>query len=97
MISGPAASDSTSVFFKRLIFSTWDSSLSPTLVWTQRPTTEASASAVLAFLVAALAAALVVEELLLPMDSARGKGYENGYGQRKQLLQSARRKTVAAE
>jgi hypothetical protein len=53
MISGPAASDSVGVFFRRPIFSVWDSSLSPTLVWTQRPTTEASASAVLAFLAAA--------------------------------------------
>jgi hypothetical protein len=51
----------------------------------------------LAFLVAAPAVAPVAEELRLPMGSACGKGYENGYGQRKQLLQSARRKTMAAE
>jgi hypothetical protein len=51
----------------------------------------------LAFLAAAPAAAPVTEELLLPMGSARGEGCENGYGQRKQLLQNARRKTVAAE
>jgi hypothetical protein len=43
------------------------------------------------------AAAPVAEEPLLPMRSARGKGFENGCGQEKQLQQSARRKTVAAE
>jgi hypothetical protein len=51
----------------------------------------------LAFLAAAPAAALVAEELLFPMSSARNTGCENGCGWRKQLLQSARRKTVAAE
>jgi hypothetical protein len=51
----------------------------------------------LAFLAAAPAAAPVAEELLLPLGSARGKGCENGYGQTKQLLQNARRKTVAVE
>jgi hypothetical protein len=86
MISGPAASDSAGVFFRRPIFSAWDSSLSPTLVWTQRPTTEPSASAVLAFLVAALAAAPATEEFLFPMSSVRSKSYGNGCRQRKQLL-----------
>jgi hypothetical protein len=56
-----------------------------------------SASAVLAFLAAAPAAAPVAEEPLLPMRSARGEGFENGCGQKKQLQQSARRKTVAVE
>jgi hypothetical protein len=51
----------------------------------------------LAFLAAAPAAAPVAEELLLPMDSVRSKGCENGCGRRKQLLQSARRKMVAVE
>jgi hypothetical protein len=82
MISGPAASDSAGVFFRRPIFSAWDSSLSPTLVWTQRLTTEPSASAVLAFLAAAPAA----EELLLPIGSVRSKSCGNGCRQRKQLL-----------
>jgi hypothetical protein len=59
--------------------------------------TEASASAVLALLAAAPAAAPVAEELLLPMGSARSNGFENGNGQKKQLQQSARRKTVVAE
>jgi hypothetical protein len=31
MISGPAARDSAGVFFRRPIFSAWDSSLTPTL------------------------------------------------------------------
>jgi hypothetical protein len=51
----------------------------------------------LALLAVAPAAALVAEELLLPMGSARSKGFENGCGQKEQLLQSARRKTVVAE
>jgi hypothetical protein len=51
----------------------------------------------LAFLAAAPAAAPAVEELLLPMSSARSTGCENGCGRRKQLLQNTRRKTVAAE
>jgi hypothetical protein len=97
MISRPAASDSTGVFFRRFIFSAWDSSLSPTLVWTQRPMTEASASAVLALLATAPTAAPVAEELLLPMGSACSNRFENGCGQKKQLLQGARRKMVAAE
>jgi hypothetical protein len=49
------------------------------------------------FALLAAAAAPVAEELLLPMGSARSNGFENGCGQRKQLLQSARRKMVAAE
>jgi hypothetical protein len=51
----------------------------------------------LALLAAAPAATPVVEELLLPMGSARSNGFENGSGQKKQLQQSARRKTVAVE
>jgi hypothetical protein len=68
MIFGPAASDSAGVFLRRLIFSVCDSSLSPTLVCTQLPTTEVSAFAVLAFLApaAAPAPAPVAEEPLLP-------------------------------
>jgi hypothetical protein len=97
MISGPAASNSAGVFLRRFIFSACDSSLSPTLVWTQLPTIEVLSSTVLALLAAAPAAAPVAEEPLLPMRSARGKGSENGCGQEKQLQQSARRKTVAAE
>jgi hypothetical protein len=54
----------------------WDSSFSPTLVCTQLPTTEVSASAVLAF----LAAAPVAVEPLLPMESVRGKGSMSGDG-----------------
>jgi hypothetical protein len=77
-IFGPTASDSVGVFFRRPIFSVWDNSLSPTLVWTERPTLEASASAVLAFLAAAPAAAPAVEELLLPMGSACDRSSENG-------------------
>jgi hypothetical protein len=86
MISGPVASDSASVFFRRPIFSTWDSSLSPTFVWTQQPMAEPSASAVLAFLVAAPVAAPAAVELLLPMGSVRSKNYGNGCRQRRQLL-----------
>jgi hypothetical protein len=51
----------------------------------------------LALLAAVPTAAPVAKELLLPMGSARSKGCENGCGQKKQLLQSARRKTVAAK
>jgi hypothetical protein len=51
----------------------------------------------LALLAVAPAAAPVAVELLLPMGSARSNGFENGNGQKKQLQQSARRKTVAAE
>jgi hypothetical protein len=51
----------------------------------------------LALLVAAPAAAPVAEEPLLPMGSARSKGFENRCGQKEQLLQSARRKTMAVE
>jgi hypothetical protein len=54
-------------------------------------------SAVLVLLVAAPTAAPVAEEPLLPMSSARSKGFENGCGQEKQLQQSSRRKTVAGE
>jgi hypothetical protein len=75
-ISGPAASDSAGAFFSRPIVSAWDNSLFLTLVWTQRPTTEPSASAVLAFLAAAAAPAAV--ELLLPVASGRSEGCGNG-------------------
>jgi hypothetical protein len=50
--------DSAVSFLRRLIFSVCDSSLSPILVWTQLPTTEASVSAVLALLAAVPTAAL---------------------------------------
>jgi hypothetical protein len=56
-----------------------------------------SASAVFAFLAAVPAVAPVAVEPLLPMGSARGKGFENGDGQEEQQEQSARRKTMAAE
>jgi hypothetical protein len=94
-ISGPAASDSAGVFFRRPILSAWDNSLFPTLVWTQRPTAEPSASAVLAFLAAAAAPAAV--ELLLPMDLGRSKDCRNGGEEVELREQCARKKTVAAE
>jgi hypothetical protein len=75
-ISGPAASDSAGAFFSRPIFSAWVNSLFPTLDWTQRPTAEPSASAVLAFLAAAAAPAAV--ELLFPMASGRSGACGNG-------------------
>jgi hypothetical protein len=53
------------------IFSVFDSSLSPILVWTQLPTTEASVSAVLAL----LAAALATVEPLLPIVAALSKNF----------------------
>jgi hypothetical protein len=93
MISGPAASASAGVFFRRPIFSAWDNSLFPTLVWTQQPTMGPSASAVLAFLAAALAAV----ELLLPMDSGRSTIAEMELREQKLQEQCARKKTVAAE
>jgi hypothetical protein len=79
-ISGLTASDSAGSFLRRPIFSAWNSSLSPTLVCTQLPTTEVSVSAVLAFLAAVPAVAPVAVEPLLPMGSARGKGSVNGDG-----------------
>jgi hypothetical protein len=91
-ISGPAASESAGVFFKRPIFSAWDNSLFPTLDWTQRPTAEPSASAVLAFLAAAAASAAV--ELLLPMASGRSGVCGNGEVELRERC--ARKKTVAA-
>jgi hypothetical protein len=47
---------------------------------------EPSASAVLAFLVAAPVAAPAAVELLLPMGSVRSKNYGNGCRRRRQLL-----------
>jgi hypothetical protein len=93
MISGPAASDSAGAFFRKPIFSACDNSLSPTLVWTQRPTMEPSALAVLAFLAAAPAAV----ELLLPMASVRSKDCRNGNDGEELQERRARKKTVAAE
>jgi hypothetical protein len=49
MISGPAVRTSAGSFFRRPTFSALASSLSPILVWTQCPTTDWSASVVLAF------------------------------------------------
>jgi hypothetical protein len=97
MISGLAASDSAGVFFNRPIFSSWDSSLSLTLVWTQRPTMEPSASAVLVFLVVAPVTAPAAEELLFPMASVHSESCGNGDGGEELQEQCARKKTVAAE
>jgi hypothetical protein len=96
MIFGPAASDSAGAFFKRPIFSAWDNSLSPTLVWTQRPTMEPSASAVLAFLAAAPVAAPAAVELLLPMVSVCSEDCGNGVEGEELQEQCAGKKTVAA-
>jgi hypothetical protein len=54
-------------FFKMLIFSALCNSFSRNLVWTQLPTAGVSASAVLAFFMAALVAEPVAVELLLLM------------------------------
>jgi hypothetical protein len=94
-ISGPAVSDSAGAFFRRPIFSAWDNSLFPTLVWTRRTTAEPSSSAVLAFLAAAAAPAAV--ELLLQMASGRSEGCGNGDEKVELQEQCAKKKTVAAE
>jgi hypothetical protein len=69
MISGPAVRDSAGSFLRMPIFSVFDNSLSPILDWTQLPTTEVSVSTVLAL----LAAALAMVELLLPIAVALSK------------------------
>jgi hypothetical protein len=61
MISGPAMRDSTRSFLRMPIFSVFDNSLSPILVWTQLPMTEASVSVVLALLAAVPAVALAAD------------------------------------
>jgi hypothetical protein len=58
---------------------------------------EPSASAVLAFLAAALVAAPAAMELLLPMVSVRSKDCGNGVEGEELQEQCARRKTVAVE
>jgi hypothetical protein len=65
---------STASFFRRPIFSALASSLSPNLVWTQFATVGGSASAVLAFLAALLAAPVAVKPLL-PMTAALSKNF----------------------
>jgi hypothetical protein len=97
MISGPAASDFAGAFFRKPIFSACDNSLSPTLFWTQRPTTEPLASAVLAFLAAAPVAAPAAVELLLPMASVRSMDCGNGDDGEELQERRARKKTVVAE
>jgi hypothetical protein len=70
MIFGPAARVSAGSFFRMPIFSALDNSFSWTLVWTQFPKVGESASAVLAFFVAAPPVAPATVELLLPMKVA---------------------------
>jgi hypothetical protein len=80
------------------IFSVLDSSLSPILVWTQLPTTEASASAVLALLAVTPVAALAAVELLLPMAAALNKNFAGMEDEREASLeQNARKKMTPAE
>jgi hypothetical protein len=67
MISGPAMRDSAGSFLRMPIFSAFDNSLSPILVWTQLPTVEASVFAVLALLASMPVAALAAVEPLLPI------------------------------
>jgi hypothetical protein len=67
MISGPARRISARSFFRKPVFSAFYSSFSKNLVSTQLPTAGVSASAVLAFLAAALVAAPAAVALLLPM------------------------------
>jgi hypothetical protein len=94
MISGPVMRDSAGSFLRMPIFSAFDNSLSPILVWTQLPTTEASVSAVLALLAAVLAAV----EPLLPIAAALSKN-STGMEMREKvsLERSARKKMMAAE
>jgi hypothetical protein len=75
MISRPAMSDSAESFLRMPIFSAFDSSLSPILVWTQLPTMEASVFVVLALLAAVPAAALAAVEPLLPIVAALSKNF----------------------
>jgi hypothetical protein len=96
MISGPAARVSAGSFFRMSIFSASDSSLSPILVWTQLPTTEASVSAVLAFL--AVAAAPATVKLLLPMAAALSESFARMEDEREASLeQNAREKMMTAD
>jgi hypothetical protein len=73
MISGPAMRDSAGSFVRMPIFSAFDNSLSPILVGTQLPMTEASVSVVLALLAAVPVAALAAIERLLPIAAALSK------------------------
>jgi hypothetical protein len=98
MISGPATRDSAGSFLRMPIFSAFDSSFSPILVWTQLPTTEASVSAVLALLAVAPATALAAVELLLPMVAALSKNFVGMEDEREASLErNTRRKMTAAE
>jgi hypothetical protein len=80
------------------IFSAFDNSLSPILVWTQLRTTEASVSAVLALLAALPAAALAAVEPLLPIAAALSKN-STGMEMREKvsLERSARKKMMEVE
>jgi hypothetical protein len=98
MISGPAARDSAGSFLRTPIFLAFNNSLSPILVWTQLPTTEASVSAVLALLAVAPAAALAAVELLLPIMAALSKNFAGMKDEREASLeQNARKKMTVAE
>jgi hypothetical protein len=98
MISGQAVRISVGLFFRMPIFSVLAISLSTTLVWTQFPTAGESASAVLAFFVAAPPAAPAAVELLLPMTVALSEDF-TGMGGRRDVSQgqSARKKMTVAE